>query len=170
MNKSEWIAINHINSGMPTTHSIINNILLNQNLSNTKNKLEELLKVKGIEIDLPIGLDKTLLNQYTGYSKYKGYMGVYIFIHKATGQKYVGSSNLLRRRMEYYFKGNFPLEGKFLPLLHKEGLGAFKLLIFKLDNTKFHHQDALYLEQYYLLQKDQCYIQGVFLQYFCGNL
>ena len=39
--------------------------------------------------------------------------------------------------MNYYFKGDFPLQGKFLPLLRKEGLGAFKLVIFKLNNLKF---------------------------------
>lgn len=56
--------------------------------------------------------------------------------------------------MEYYFKGNFPLLGQFLPLLHKEGLKAFKLIIFKLDNNIFSNQDALILEQYYLLNKE----------------
>ena len=56
--------------------------------------------------------------------------------------------------MEYYFKGDFPLAGKFLPLLHKEGLKAFKLIIFKLDSNKFSNQDSLILEQYYLLDKE----------------
>lgn len=153
INKPESLAKEHIDSGKATTHLVINNILLYQNISITKEKMEELLKIEGVEIDLPIK-DKTLLNQLTGNSKYKGYMGVYVFIHKASGQKYVGSSNLLRRRMEYYFKGDFPLAGKFLPLLHKEGLEAFKLVIFKLDNTKFSSKDALFLEQYYLLQKE----------------
>lgn len=153
-NKSETLAKDHIESGLSTTHLVINKILLNQNISNTKDKLIELLKVKGEEIYLPVGEDKSLLNQLTGNSKYKGYAGVYMFIHKTTGQKYVGSSNLLRRRMEYYFKGDFPLVGKFLPFLYKEGLGAFHLIIFKLDNTKFNCKDALYLEQYYLLKKE----------------
>ena len=49
-------------------------------------------------MDLPVK-NKILFNQLTGNSKYKGYMGVYMFIHKATGQKYVGSSSLLRRRI-----------------------------------------------------------------------
>ena len=89
-----------------------------------------------------------------------------MFIHKNTAQKYVGSSNLLRRRMDYYFKGDFALAapqpsapfagapGKFLPLLYKEGLKAFKLIIFKLDSNKFSLKDALILEQYYLLNKE----------------
>ena len=33
----------------------------------------------------------------------------------------------------------------------KEGLSAFKLVIFKLDSSKFNSQDALILEQYFLL-------------------
>jgi hypothetical protein len=155
-NNPESFALEHINSGKPTTSMVINKILLNQNLSVTESKLEELLKVKGVELDLPISTpeDKTLLDELAGKSKYKGFSGVYIFIHKSTGHKYVGSSNLLRRRMDYYFKGDFPLAGKFLPLLHKDGLKAFKLIIFKLDSNKFSNQDALILEQYYLLNKE----------------
>jgi len=54
-----------------------------------------------------------------------------MFILKNTAQKYVGSSNLLRRRMDYYFKGEhqampaatslFKVKeaGKFLPFLKK---------------------------------------------------
>ena len=78
-------------------------------------------------MDLPISLPENnkLLDQLTGKSNYKGFFGVYMFIHKSTGQKYVGSSNLLRRRINYYLKGDFPLSGKFLPLLHKEGLKSF---------------------------------------------
>ena len=100
----------HINSEESATHLVINKILLKQNLSVTQSKLVELLKVKGVEINLPVNSkeDKNLLDQLTGKSKYKGFFGVYIFIHKITGQKYVGSSNLLRRRLDYYFKGDYP--------------------------------------------------------------
>ena len=156
VNNPESLALEHINSGKSTTSSVINKVLLNQNLSVTDSKLEELLKVKGIEMDLPISTsaNNKLLDQLTGKSKYKGFSGVYIFIHKDSDQKYVGSSNLLRRRMDYYFKGDFPLVGQFLPLLHKEGLKAFKLIIFKLDSNKFSNQDSLILEQYYLLEKE----------------
>lgn len=107
-NNPESLALEHINSGKPTTSSIINKILLNQNLSITDSKLEELLKVKGVELDLPIFTleNKELLAELTGKSKYKGFSGVYIFIHTNTGHKYVGSSNLLRRKMDYYFLAN----------------------------------------------------------------
>lgn len=160
-NNPEYLALEHLNSGKPTTSSIINKILSNQNLLVTDSKLKELLKVKGVEIDLPISTPENnkLLDNLTGKSKYKGFFGVYVFIHKKTGQKYVGSSNLLRRRMDYYFKGVQSITasmqaGKFLPLLNKEGLKAFKLIIFKLDSNKFSIQDALILEQYFLLNKE----------------
>ena len=156
-NSSESLALEHINSGKPTTYLIINKVLLNQNLSVTESKLKELLKVKGVELDLLVSRSYgswLVLGELTGKSVYKGFSGVYMFIHKDTGQKYVGSSNLLRRRLDYYFKGNFPLAGKFLPLLHKDGLKAFKLIIYKLDSNKFGNQDALILEQYHLLSKE----------------
>nr|YP_009072390.1 truncated GIY-YIG endonuclease [Sclerotinia borealis]AHX83031.1 truncated GIY-YIG endonuclease [Sclerotinia borealis] len=56
--------------------------------------------------------------------------------------------------MGYYFKGDFPLMGKFLPLLQKDGQKAFKLIILKLDSNIFSNQDALILEQYHLLNKE----------------
>lgn len=155
-NNPESLALEHINSGKPTTSLIMNKILLNQNLVVTDSKLNQLLKVKGVEFDLPISTPDNykLLDEFTGKSKHKGFFGVYMFIHKNIGDKYVGSSNLLRRRMDYYFNGDFPLAGKFLPLLEKYGLKAFKLIIFKLDSNKFSSQDALILEQYYLLNKE----------------
>ena len=157
---SEFLALEHINSGKPTTASVINKILLNQDITITDSKLKELLKVEGVELNLktsslPLAQeDYKLLYELTGNSNYKGHFGVYMFIHKITGTKYVGSSNLLRRRMNYYFKGDFPLMGKFGPLLAQEGLGAFKLIIFKLDKNKFNFKDALILEQYHLLNKE----------------
>jgi hypothetical protein len=79
--------------------------------------------------------------------------GVNIFTHIASGSKFVGSSNLLARRMDYYFKNNLPQVGLFLPLLTKDGLSAFKLNIYKLDKHQFKYIDALFLEQYHLLDK-----------------
>jgi hypothetical protein len=159
-NNPEYLALEHINSGKPTTSSIINKILSNQNILINDSKLKELLKVKGVEIDLSFSTSEInkFLENFTGKSKYKGFFGVYMFKHKITGQKYVGSSNLLRRRIDYYFKGDFiafeRLTGKFLPFLKKEGLKAFKLIIFKLDSNKFNIQDAYILEQYFLLNKE----------------
>lgn len=152
--KLEKLALEHINSGKKTTHLVINKLLYNQKVSISANKLKELLKVKGIEFALPITKDN--LNNFhglVGKSKHTGFAGVYVFTHISSKSMYLGSSNLLRRRMEYYFKGDFPLTGKFLPLLHKEGLSSFNLKIIKLDYNIFKAQDALLLEQYMLLNK-----------------
>lgn len=86
-NNPEYLALEHINSDKPTTTTIINKILSNQNIIVTDLKLKELLKVKGVEIDLPITTPKNnkLLENLTGKSKYKGFL-VYMFIHKNTAQ------------------------------------------------------------------------------------
>ena len=89
-----------------------------------------------------------------GKTRYSGFVGVYVFTHIATGSMYVGSSNFIRRRMEYYFnKYTTNVGGKFLPLLNKDGISAFKVKIFKLDMDKFKVSDCLILEQYFLLDK-----------------
>ena len=54
LNNPEYLAREHINSGKPITSSVINELLLNQNLSVNDKKLEQLLKIQGVEIDLPI--------------------------------------------------------------------------------------------------------------------
>jgi hypothetical protein len=72
----------------PTTSTIINKILSNQNIIVTDLKLKELLKVKGVEIDLGLlpsittPKNNKLLENLTGKSKYKGFFGVYMFKHK----------------------------------------------------------------------------------------
>lgn len=128
-NKPETLALNHIEK--PTTHTIINKILSNQNLFLSEDKLNKLLQVEGVEFDLPVNKNNDLFIELTGSSAYKGHMGVYMFTDMETNQKYVGSSNLLRKRLDYYFKGDFTPTGKFLPLLHEKGLDSFKLTIFK---------------------------------------
>ena len=50
---------------------------------------------------------------------------MHTYLNINTDQKYVGSSNLLRRRMDYYFQGDFPLTGKFLYFLDQEGLVTY---------------------------------------------
>ena len=54
-----------INTKESANYLVINNILLNQNLSVNKSKLEELIKVKGVEINLQVNNkeDKNLLDQ-----------------------------------------------------------------------------------------------------------
>src|SRR5690606_12572655 len=116
----ETLALEHIQSRKATDYLIINKVLSNQNVSITKNKLKSLLSIKGVELDLPINKDNSIIfDKLVGKSAYKGFSGVYIFTHKTSNLMYVGSSNLLRRRMEYYFKNDLPQVGKFLPILRK---------------------------------------------------
>jgi hypothetical protein len=70
LNKPEYLALEHINKGKPTTSSTINKILLNQNLVVTDSKLKQLLNVKGLELDFPISIpeNKELLAELTGKS------------------------------------------------------------------------------------------------------
>lgn len=101
-----------------TTSLVINDILSNQKVTITEEKLEKLLSVKGVEFDLLITKDtRAPFTAVVGKSAYRGFAGVYLFTHIASGFKYVGSSNLLARRMDYYFKDNLPQVGLFLPLL-----------------------------------------------------
>ena len=53
----------------------------------------------------------------------------------------------------YYFNDNLPIVGKLLPLIIKDGIKAFKLKVYALDKNKFKDIDALFLEQYFLLDK-----------------
>ena len=75
INNPESLVLEHINSGKPTTSSIINKILLNQNLLITDSKLKQLLKVKGVELDISKSTleNKELLAELTGKSQYKGF-------------------------------------------------------------------------------------------------
>lgn len=70
--REPWVgyAKEHINSGEPTTLLIMNKILLNQSLVVTDSKLNQLLKVKGVEFDLPISRPENykLLDEVTGKS------------------------------------------------------------------------------------------------------
>ena len=66
VNYPESGSIVQINNEESITHLVLNKILLSQNLYVTKSKLIELLKVKGVEINLPVvgrsqPEDKTLL-------------------------------------------------------------------------------------------------------------
>ncbi|KAG0122489.1 GIY endonuclease, partial [Tuber indicum] len=135
-NRPENLALDHINSGNTTTATVINNILSNQKVAITEKKLEELLGVKGIEFDLPITKDtQASFTAVIGKSVHSGgFAGVYVFTHIASNFKYVGSSNLLVRRMAYCFKDNLPQVGLLLPFITRYGLSAFKLnKIYKLD-------------------------------------
>src|SRR5690606_39828875 len=100
------IALEHINSGNPTTSEVINSVLLNQNVSITQKELDDLLSLPKVNFDLPI-TDQTypaLLGLIGKPGSKRSKAGVYIFSHKYSNKKYVGSSNDLARRFNQYFE------------------------------------------------------------------
>jgi len=69
--------------------------LVNQQVSITQKDLDRLKSIPGVKFDLPIN-DQTYLSYIglVGKPKTRGLKaGVYIFTHKETDSKYVGSSN-----------------------------------------------------------------------------
>lgn len=147
-----------INSNKVITNDDINSLLVNQKVSISQKELDKLLEIKGVSFELPIS-DQTYPAYYSliGRPKTRGRrVGVYIFTHIKSDSKYVGSSNSLSRRLEQYFNPNpkFNKYGLLLPLLKKEGFGGFKLEIFVMPNELSKDYYFLFLEQYYLLNKE----------------
>jgi hypothetical protein len=70
-----------------------------------------------------------------------------------TGNKYVGSSSKLAKRLQGYFNGTHKSVGKFIPFLKLEGLSKFKLEILLLSESYFVNKE-LALEQYFLLHPE----------------
>lgn len=148
------------------TSEVLNNLLRNQQVSITEEELARLRAISGVRFDLP-------LNDQT-YPSYVGLVGkpntigtkagVYIFTHKVTGSKYVGSSNSLSRRLDQYFTFkhfNQENSGLLLPLITKDGFESFNLEILVIPEDFLHAATTykleyyyLFLEQYYLLNKE----------------
>nr|YP_009568454.1 hypothetical protein [Drechslerella brochopaga]QBL02535.1 hypothetical protein [Drechslerella brochopaga] len=145
----------HMESGKPTTASVINEILKNKNVCITEEELQKLINLPFVEFKLPINDES--YGQFTslvGKQKSRGnYSGVYIFTHNKTQDKYVGSSNRLEKRFRDYFFPERYLSnsGLFWPLLKKDKLKSFTLRIYVMPpkfQSGFYH---LFLEQYFVL-------------------
>ena len=152
------IALEHINSGNLTTSEIVNSVLLNQNISITQKELDNLLALPKVNFDLPI-TDQTypaLLGLIGKPGSKRSKAGVYIFSHKYSDKKYVGSSNDLARRFNQYFEKNALFSNKdtgiLLPMLEKENLKAFTLEVTVIPSS-FSKYSHCFLEQYLLLDK-----------------
>jgi hypothetical protein len=150
------IALEHINSGNPTTSEVINSVLLNQNVSITQKELDNLLSLPKVNFDLPI-TDQTypaLLGLIGKPGSKRSKAGIYIFSHKYSNKKYVGSSNDLARRFNQYFEKNALFSNKdigiLLPMIEKENLKAYTLEVTVIPSSlsKYSH---CFLEQYHLL-------------------
>lgn len=153
------LALEHINSYNPTNSEVINSVLLNQKVSISQKELDTLLSLPSVNFDLPI-TDQTypgLLGLIGKPGSRRSNSGVYIFSHKYSDKKYVGSSNDLARRFKQYFEKNILFSNKdtgiLLPLIEKEELKAFTLQVTVIPSSypKFSH---CFLEQYYLLNKE----------------
>jgi len=79
--------------------------------------------------------------------------GVYIWTHLPTGDKYVGSSSTLARRLIGYFHCTHTSTGKLIPLIENEGVGAFSLEVIPLSMFYTANIELL-LEQYFLLHAE----------------
>lgn len=156
--KPENLAMCHMKSKKPTTCEVINSLLLNQEVSISEADLNKLLRISYVEFKLPLSA-----NSYLAYVNLVGkpgsrgkFAGVYVFTHIETGQKYVGSSNMLGRRLSQYFepeKGfvNKKDSGLLLPLIKKDGFSKFTLKIYVMSPDSSISYDYLFLEQYFLL-------------------
>ena len=160
---SHKLAQEQIKSGKPITVKIINDILAYCGITITEEILKSLLAAPSFVLDdlgrldetglVPRGeRDKILKDKIGGPFDKMQVPGIYIFRHKETGAKYVGSSSQLGIRLY----GNFSQRnghrsvGKLIPLITKDKLSSFTLEIVPLhDNYEF--RSEIVLEQYYLL-------------------
>jgi hypothetical protein len=147
---SHRLAEDQIKSGRPVTVKIINDILAYCGIKITKGILKSLLAAPRFVLD-DLHKKETieiLKDKIGGPWDKIQVSGIYIFKHKETGAKYVGSSSQLGLRVYGYLKGRHRSIGRLIPLL--TNLSSFTLEIVPLyDNYNF--RSEIVLEQYYLL-------------------
>jgi len=149
---SHILANKQLESSKPVNSKVINEILSFCNLSVSDSTLESMLNSPRLLFnDLNKKETIDLLNHKVGlpYSKVQA-RGVYIFKHKLTGDKYVGSSSQLAFRLYGYLSLTHKSTGKLIPILKKEPLSNFTLEVICLSDS-FNLKAELILEQYYLL-------------------
>lgn len=136
------------------TSEIINKILVNQKVFITQEELDKLKSIPGVKFDLPLNNETTRAFIALVGRQRSQKSGVYVFTHKESGSKYVGSSNNLFFRLLDYFRHNDESDysGLLLPILREQGIGAFSLEIFIIP-AEFSSNSYLFLEQYHLLNK-----------------
>jgi hypothetical protein len=111
---SQQKAADFIKSGLAVNADIINNILSIYNLHVTDEALKDLVSIPKISFD---SLSKDLIKDpyfkdRLGVAN-RPVAGVYIFTHKESGAKYVGSSVQLATRLERHLKSTYKVSGKF---------------------------------------------------------
>lgn len=148
------IALNILEKRMAVTAEILNQVLSFSGLNITQESLDALVGSNKL-VFTNLSLDTLNSSQFKDNlgTMRDRVPGVYIWTHISTGNKYVGSSTQLARRLAGYFKGTHADAGKFLPLLYKEGLSAFNLEVIVLKNNYVVNHE-LFLEQYFLLHSE----------------
>ena len=123
------LANEQIQSQKPVSFKVINEILAYCNISITEDILNSLIKAPSINIKkLDTNETNKILKDNIGLPSSKIQIpGVYIFKHKITGLKYVGSSSQLAQRLSGYLNYTHKPIGKFIPLLFKDRLSNFTL-------------------------------------------
>jgi hypothetical protein len=145
------LANEQIKSQKPVTFKVINDILAYCNISITEDILNTLINAPSIIIKNLDLYKKKILKDNIGLPSSKIQIpGVYIFKHKFTGEKYVGSSSQLALRLSGYLNYTSKPRGKFIPLLFKDRLSQFTLEVIPLVNN-YNFRSEIVLEQYYLL-------------------
>lgn len=148
------LATQYINEGRPITAVEVNKVLAFSGISISQDMLNKILSRPRLDFSSldssTIKTEKFLHTIGTVRGKVT-VPGVYILTHLVTGDMYVGSSSQLARRLIGYFNNNYNDTGKLIPLIKKEGVGAFKLQVIPLTDSYTLNQE-LCLEQYFLLQ------------------
>lgn len=149
--RSHVLAFQYFYNNQPVTAKTINELLEVINIKTTDEQLKRLVNSKSFSYH---DFNKITLDEIKKKLREEGngapVPGIYIFTHIPTGNKYVGSSNNLLRRINEYFKGWQKNSGLIIPLLKKERNKNFLLEIFPLIDN-YEKDSEIILEQYYLL-------------------
>lgn len=134
----------------------INVLLSSYGIKISDNVLQNILnspRIKYFNLNSDTIKSKEFINSIGTYRGKIQIPGVYIWTHLPTGDKYVGSSSKLAKRLYGYFRGTHKSTGKFIPLLKLEGLDKFELEIIPIV-TGYYSNLELAVEQYFLLQPE----------------
>lgn len=131
---------------------IINSLLSVYNLHITDEALNALINMQSFmfeDLYKDLYKDPSFIEKF-GKADGRAVAGAYIFTHKETGAKYVGSSAQLATRLKRHLNKTHQATGKFVPFLNAEGLDKFTLKVIPIYSSLV-LKPELILEQYYLL-------------------
>lgn len=140
------LAQEYQSKGVPATADILNKLC---DTHITDKDIESLLLSPRI-IFTQVPEKKTLIRTIRKRGVNAPIPGIYIWTHKPSGSKYVGSAYNMPVRLRSYFSEEQKEIGKFIPLFYRQGMDIFTLEVVL---TPFNPDIRLelLLEQYYLL-------------------